>query len=67
MRAREDVVGGAVFFGHGGDLAGEAVTERVHAGALEATLSFCPGGLLSVAAIRGDLFFSCHMCVSLSD
>jgi hypothetical protein len=33
---REFVVGGAVLVFHGGDLAGEAATERVHAGAVAA-------------------------------
>ena len=38
----EFVVGGAILVGHGGDLAGEAVTERVHAGALSALFRLCP-------------------------
>ncbi len=32
----EFVVGGAIFVGHRRDLAGEAVTETVHAGAIAA-------------------------------
>ena len=38
---REYVMGGAIFFGHSGDLTGEAVTERVHAGAFAALFRFC--------------------------
>jgi hypothetical protein len=38
----ELVVGGAVLVSHCGDLAGQAVTERVHAGAVVAGFRFCP-------------------------
>ena len=63
---RQGVVSGAVFFGHGGDLAGETVTERVHAGALAPRLRLRSRRLLSVTAVRGDLFVSGHTYVHLS-
>ena len=55
------VVGGAIFVGHGGDLAGEAVTERVHAGALSALFRLWSRGQKGVAAVGFELFFGNHV------
>jgi len=56
---RERVMGGTVFVGHRGDLAGEAVAERVEAGALLA-LFRRTGGQKGVAAVCFQLFFGDH-------
>jgi hypothetical protein len=53
-------VGRTIFVGHGCDLAGEAVTECVHAGALAARVRDRTVGQESVIAIRFDLFFGSH-------
>jgi len=57
----EFVVGGTVLVGHGGDLARDAVTERVHAGAFGAffrfwTLTRSASRSFSIAGIRPDRF-----------
>jgi hypothetical protein len=46
-------------------LANEAVTERVHAGAVAASLRFRARASLGVEAVRCDLFFNCHLDVIL--
>ena len=53
-------MGGAIFVGHGGDLTGEAVTERVQAGALAALFRFWARGQEGVAAIGFELFVGDH-------
>ena len=54
--AGELIEGAAVFFGHEGDLAGEAVADCVQGGADFALWSYGPGGVLRVAAVGFELF-----------
>ena len=54
-------MGDAILVGHRGDLAGEAVTEGVRAGALAALFSFGPRGQKGVVSIRFELFVGNHL------
>ena len=57
---RKLFVSGALLIGHRRDLAGEAVTERVQAGALAALYRFGSRGQTGVVAIGGELFIGDH-------
>jgi hypothetical protein len=56
----EFVVSDAVLIGHGGDLAGEAVTERVHTGPPSSFFRFVSGRPKGVVSIGFEFFVGNH-------